>query len=105
MAGIEQRIIVGFDPKDLDRLKRAITDAVKDGHMTVMPAGNDLEIKPMVEPITITVPTEARKDKATPQETKTLCLFFDSKNQEHWVTQEVGDVLGYRQAFFLPQEP
>jgi hypothetical protein len=99
----QQKITVEFEAQSVDRLRRAITQAIKDGRGPAV-LGETLNFTPAVEPIMLTVPTTSRRNKATPQPTEDLFLFFDSDNQEHWVTQAVGDDHPvWRQAFFLPR--
>jgi hypothetical protein len=98
----QQKITVEFEAQSVERLQRAITQAIADGRG---PAAEPTVVRGrLVEPIMLTVPMASRRNKATPQPTEDLFLFFDSDNQEHWVTQAVGDDHPvWRQAFFLPR--
>jgi hypothetical protein len=96
----EQKITVEFDSRSVDALQRALKSAFK----AVADQARLTVGTPLVEPIKLTVPIERRKNQATPQRTEDLFLFFDSDNQEHWVSQAVGDDHPvWRQAFFLPR--
>jgi len=99
----QQKITVEFEPQSVDRLRRAITQAIQDGRGPVAELGHAVRGR-LVEPIMLTVPMASRRNRATTQPTEDLFLFFDSDNQEHWVTQAVGDDHPvWRQAFFLPR--
>lgn len=97
MAGIEQRITIGFNPHDLDALTKAIQRGMAPQLTEAL--GRPNPYKP--EPITIETPVPSLSGRATGSETR--YLFIDGDNQEHWVPSIVqGRDRGWRQAFFLP---
>jgi hypothetical protein len=81
----QQKITVEFEPQSVDRLRRAITQAIADGRVTPGKAAS------IVEPVTIQSPDGER------------FLFIDQDNQEHWVASRTiagAESLGWRQAWF-----
>jgi hypothetical protein len=107
----EQRITVGFDSKDLDRLTEAIrrgmgpllTEALRAGWTRTPKAWTvDPERILGAEPITIVTP-DGRSTAGKPSTITTRYLFIDADSQDHWVPSVAqGRARGWRQAFFLP---
>lgn len=97
MAGIEQRITIGFNPHDLD----ALTKAIQRGMAPQAPKAWTVDYEG-AEPITITTP-DGRSTAGKPSTTTERYLFIDGLNQQHWVPSTTqGRDQGWRQAFFLP---
>jgi hypothetical protein len=84
----QQKVTVEFAPESLERLRRAVTEAIKDGRMTV---GEPARPAPILEPVTIQSPDGER------------FLFIDPDNQEHWIRPrewDAAELSGWRQAWF-----
>ena len=80
----QQKITVEFAVESVERLRRAITEAVQEGRTAYSVTGK-------LEPVTIQAPDGER------------FLFIDSDNQEHWVSEwavQGAQGMNWRQAWF-----
>jgi hypothetical protein len=80
----QQKITVEFAVESVERLRRAITEAIQEGRTTYSVTGK-------LEPVSIQTPDGER------------FLFIDSDNQEHWVSARViqeAQSMNWRQAWF-----